>query len=128
MGYKRDKDEENESHMLADSWITTKVKSTYMYSSNVDSVDISVSTLDGVVSLKGEVNGGPERALAVELAKNIRGVKCAVFNYELCLVMKVNGTGKKHYRHRYRRYNHVVSPHEYCLAYCCEDCPLQIFE
>jgi len=50
MGHKRDKDEENESHMLADSWITTKVKSSYMYSSNVDSVDISVSTLDGVIS------------------------------------------------------------------------------
>jgi osmotically-inducible protein OsmY len=72
---KRDKDEENESHVLADSWITTKVKSTYMYSSNVDSDDISVSTLDGVVSLEGELRSGPERALAIELAKNIRGVK-----------------------------------------------------
>jgi osmotically-inducible protein OsmY len=46
-----------------------------MYSSNVDSDDTSVSTLDGVVSLEGELRSGPERALAIELAKNIRGVK-----------------------------------------------------
>lgn len=75
MDHQKDDDDENQSHILADSWITTKVKSTYMFSSNVDSVDISVSTLDGVVSLEGEVKSGPERALAVELAKNIRGVK-----------------------------------------------------
>ncbi|MDP5212582.1 BON domain-containing protein [Pseudoalteromonas tunicata] len=72
---KEDENEEKEGTLLADRWITTKVKSTYMYSSNVDSDDISVSTLDGVVLLEGKVKSGSERALAIELAKNIRGVK-----------------------------------------------------
>ncbi|MCK7595321.1 BON domain-containing protein [Pseudomarimonas salicorniae] len=60
---------------MADTWITTKVKSTFMYSSNVDGADISVSTLAGVVTLTGRVDSGAERALAIELARNIRGVK-----------------------------------------------------
>lgn len=60
---------------ISDTWITTKVKSTYMYSSNVNSSDIDVSTAKGVVTLKGNVDSGAEQALAIELAKNIKGVK-----------------------------------------------------
>ncbi len=60
---------------VADSWITTKVKSTFMYSSNVNSSNITVSTLGGVVTLGGSVASGSERALAIELAQNVRGVK-----------------------------------------------------
>ena len=59
----------------SDTWITTKVKSTYMYSSNVDGSDISVSTSSGIVTLSGKMNSGAERALAIEMAKNVRGVK-----------------------------------------------------
>jgi len=73
-----DKDEASERHatdVIADSWITTKVKSTYMYSSNVENDDISVNTREGNVTLSGKVRSGAERALAVELAQNIRGVK-----------------------------------------------------
>jgi hyperosmotically inducible protein len=60
---------------VADGWITTKVKSTYMYSSNVDGSDIAVSTNGGIVTLTGKVESGAERALAIELARNVRGVK-----------------------------------------------------
>lgn len=60
---------------VADSWITTKVKSTFMFSSNVDGSDINVSTKDGIVTLSGKVHSGAERDLAVELANNVRGVK-----------------------------------------------------
>lgn len=60
---------------ISDSWITAKVKSTFIYSSNVDSGDISVSTKDGVVHLSGTLGSGAERALAIELAQNVRGVK-----------------------------------------------------
>jgi hyperosmotically inducible protein len=60
---------------MSDGWITTKVKSTYMYSSNVDGSDISVNTDKGVVMLSGKVDSGAERALAIELAQNVRGVK-----------------------------------------------------
>lgn len=67
---------DNESaHAVADTWITTKVKSTYGYSSNVDGSDISVKTNNGIVTLSGKVDNGAERALAIELAKNIKGVK-----------------------------------------------------
>lgn len=60
---------------IADSWITTKVKSTLLYSSNVAGSDIDVSTQNGVVTLSGKVSSGAERDLAVELAQNVRGVK-----------------------------------------------------
>ncbi len=62
-------------HTISDSWITTKVKSTYLYSSNVAGTDIDVSTNSGIVTLTGKVASGAERALAIELAQNIRGVK-----------------------------------------------------
>lgn len=60
---------------VADGWITTKVKSTLLYSSNVDGSDISVDTKNGIVTLSGKVDNGAERALAIELTKNVRGVK-----------------------------------------------------
>jgi len=60
---------------LSDSWITAKVKSTFLYSSNVSGSDIAVSTNNGVVVLTGKVKSGAERALAIELAQNVRGVK-----------------------------------------------------
>ena len=65
----------NATNDVADGWITTKVKSTYMYSTNVNGSDIAVSTNGGVVTLTGKMDSGPERALAIELARNVRGVK-----------------------------------------------------
>jgi len=62
-------------HDIADSWITTKVKSTYLYSSNVNGSDIGVTTVGGIVTLSGKVDSGAERALAIEFAQNVRGVK-----------------------------------------------------
>lgn len=60
---------------ISDSWITTKVKSTLLYTSNVAGSAIDVTTNKGVVSLSGKVNNGAEQALAIELAQNVRGVK-----------------------------------------------------
>lgn len=60
---------------LSDGWITTKVKSTLLYSSNVNSSGINVKTNAGIVTLSGKASSGTERALAIELAKNVRGVK-----------------------------------------------------
>mgnify|MGYP002143824622 CR=1 FL=1 len=59
----------------SDTWITTKVKSTLLYSSNVKGSDVEVTTKGGVVTLGGKLGSGAERALAVELADNVRGVK-----------------------------------------------------
>lgn len=66
---------EDLSKAIADSWITTKVKSMFMYSRNVAGADIEVSTNSGVVTLSGKLDTGVERALAIELAQNVRGVK-----------------------------------------------------
>ncbi len=60
---------------VADTWITTKVKSNFLYSNNVSAGDINVNTSGGNVVLKGKVGSGAERALAVEIAQNVRGVK-----------------------------------------------------
>ena len=51
------------------------MKSTLLYSSNVKGSDIEVTTNAGVVTLSGKLDTGVERALAVELAENVRGVK-----------------------------------------------------
>lgn len=61
--------------VVEDAWITAKVKSNFLYSSNVSGSAIDVSTNAGVVTLKGGVSSGTERALAIELAENVRGVK-----------------------------------------------------
>ena len=63
------------SKIISDVWITTKVKSTFLYSSNVVGSDIEVTTNNGAVNLNGKVASGAERALAIELAQNVRGVK-----------------------------------------------------
>ncbi|MEX2488133.1 MAG: BON domain-containing protein [Pseudomonadales bacterium] len=60
---------------ISDTWITTKVMSTLRYSSNVSGSDVAVTTDNGIVSLSGKVDSGAERALAIELAKNVRGVQ-----------------------------------------------------
>lgn len=63
------------SQQISDSWITTKVISTLLYSSNVAGRNIAVTTTEGIVTLSGTLGSGAERALAIELARSIRGVK-----------------------------------------------------
>jgi osmotically-inducible protein OsmY len=60
---------------VSDAWITSKVKSTLLFSRSVDGLDINVSTSNGTVTLRGNADSGAEKDLAVELAKSIRGVK-----------------------------------------------------
>ncbi|MFT6464426.1 BON domain-containing protein [Halopseudomonas sp.] len=59
---------------ISDAWITSKVKSTYLLSSNLDGLDITVETKNGQVTLSGTVDTAAEKELAVETARNIRGV------------------------------------------------------
>lgn len=60
---------------FADAWITAKVKSALLVSRFVDGGQVNVHTQSGVVTLSGQLNSGPERALAIQLSKNVRGVK-----------------------------------------------------
>lgn len=62
-------------NVINDAWITGKVKSSFLLSRNLRALDISVSTENGIVTLEGTVDSHEAHALAVEMAKNIRGVK-----------------------------------------------------
>ncbi|HEY1027765.1 MAG TPA: BON domain-containing protein [Pseudomonas sp.] len=60
---------------ISDGWITSKVKASFLYSRNLDALNIAVATDDGLVSLRGSVLSNAEKRLAVEIARNIRGVR-----------------------------------------------------
>jgi len=60
---------------LSDGWITTKVKSSLMLTRDVDGMEISVTTNNGVVKLAGNVDSKTERERAIDVAQNVRGVK-----------------------------------------------------
>jgi osmotically-inducible protein OsmY len=69
---------ETTEQAVSDTWVTSKVKSSLMFTRGVSSFDIEVTTLNGVVSLKGVVNSTAERELAVRVAQDVRGVKKVV--------------------------------------------------
>jgi osmotically-inducible protein OsmY len=60
---------------MSDSWITSKVKSSLMFTRGISSFDITVTTRDGAVSLTGAVNSAAERELAVRVTQDVRGVR-----------------------------------------------------
>ena len=59
---------------VTDTWITSKVKSTFLADSELSGIDIKVETNQGVVTLSGVVATAAERDLAVAKAKEIKGV------------------------------------------------------
>ena len=61
--------------VMSDTWITSKVKSSLMFTRGVDSFDIAVTTLNGVVSLSGMVDSTAERELAMRVTQDVRGVR-----------------------------------------------------
>jgi osmotically-inducible protein OsmY len=61
---------------VSDSWITTKVKASYLTENALKGSDISVDTDDhGVVRLTGTVPTEAARARAVEIARTTKGVR-----------------------------------------------------
>ena len=60
---------------ISDAWITSKVKSSFLYSRNLDGLNITVDTQKGMVNLSGSVLNSTEKQLAIETARNIRGVR-----------------------------------------------------
>lgn len=59
---------------VSDGWITTKVKSSLIFDRDVDG-DIDVRTERGVVYLKGSVDNERAKKKALDITKDIRGVK-----------------------------------------------------
>lgn len=60
---------------VSDTWITSKIKSSFIFSRNLSGLDIEVETVDGQVTLSGEVDTPERKSLAEETAGNIRGVR-----------------------------------------------------
>jgi osmotically-inducible protein OsmY len=58
-----------------DAWITTKVKADLMTSKDVPGNAISVSTMNGVVTLAGVVENKDQIQKSVAIAKGIKGVR-----------------------------------------------------
>ena len=63
---------------LADVWLSTKIHSKFVGDRDIEARDVSVSTKDGVVTLKGRVLNEPMRQLAIAIAKDTDGVKQVV--------------------------------------------------
>ena len=59
---------------VSDTWITTKVKTELLASSEVSGTDIKVETVNGVVKLSGTANKA-QAEKAKSIAHNIDGVK-----------------------------------------------------
>lgn len=66
---------DNAEEAVSDTWITSKVKSTFLADDGISGLDIKVETNKGVVSLSGVVPTDAERDLAVQKAKTIKGVR-----------------------------------------------------
>lgn len=60
---------------VSDTWITTKVKSSLLADSEAEGFDIDVETIDGVVTLTGELDDGDAVRHAEEIAAGVDGVK-----------------------------------------------------
>ncbi|GIZ13614.1 BON domain-containing protein [Pseudomonas sp. NCCP-436] len=60
---------------VSDTWITSKVKSTFIADSSLSALDIKVETNQGVVSLSGVVASDAERDLAIAKTREIEGVR-----------------------------------------------------
>jgi len=68
-------DKHDSAEPVTDTWITTKVKSDLLTSSNVPGTKVEVETVNGVVSLSGTVATKAEHDKAITTAKGIKGVK-----------------------------------------------------
>lgn len=60
---------------VSDAWITTKVKSELATTKGVKSMDVSVDTKDGVVTLTGVLANDVDVKKAIAAAKSVKGVK-----------------------------------------------------
>lgn len=60
---------------VTDTWITTKVKSELATTDGVKSMDISVKTVDGVVTLVGVLANDTAVKKAVAATQSVKGVK-----------------------------------------------------
>lgn len=63
---------------MSDSWMTLKTKLALLADERVSSLDVSVKTQKGVITLRGKVENEAARHAAEEIALNIKGQKKVV--------------------------------------------------
>lgn len=59
----------------SDSWIVAKIQNSLRFSRNLDGLNIKVASEQGLVRLSGEVVSSEQKAIAVEVARQIIGVR-----------------------------------------------------
>ncbi|NIF19137.1 BON domain-containing protein [Pantoea sp. Cy-639] len=67
--------EESDGPQPADSWIIDKIQTSYRFSRNLDSLNIKVASEEGMVRLSGEVVSDAQKTIAVDVARQIVGVR-----------------------------------------------------
>jgi osmotically-inducible protein OsmY len=75
--------QESAGGMIDDTVLTTKVKSAFVEDEKVSALRINVTTNKGIVQLSGFANSAQEANRAVELARQIPGVKDVKNDIEL---------------------------------------------
>lgn len=73
--YANDNDKAGSDQPVTDTWITTKVKSELATTEGVKSGDISVKTVDGVVTLTGTQATQVAVKKAIAAAESVKGVR-----------------------------------------------------
>ena len=63
------------SASVDDASITARVKTTLLNDPQVNATKIDISTSNGVVTMTGSVRSQPERERAIQLARQVSGVK-----------------------------------------------------
>ncbi|MNM90536.1 Osmotically-inducible protein Y precursor [compost metagenome] len=58
-----------------DSWIVDKIQNSFRFSRNLDGLNLKVASEDGLVRLSGEVVSTEQKTIAVEIARQIIGVR-----------------------------------------------------
>ncbi len=81
---------------ISDTWITTKVKSSFIGEDALDGSDISVDTeSDGVVTLTGTVRNKVAKRRAEVVAKDVEGVKKVKNELKVVSTRNVSGRDRK---------------------------------
>ena len=66
---------ETAGQYVDDTTITAKIKEAYVADKQVHASQVNVETMQGVVQLSGFVDSAHSEARAVELARNVKGVR-----------------------------------------------------
>ncbi|MFA5180007.1 MAG: BON domain-containing protein [Syntrophales bacterium] len=72
---KTSKKKQTAGEQIDDASITAQVKMTLLYHRSTSAINTSVTTNNGVVTLKGKAANAAEMSLAAKLANNVNGVK-----------------------------------------------------